>query len=235
MRKIFEIILICFYIIDISIALQCNGTCASNQVLDCVKCQCIPNLNCQTQPPDSLDCASIDCARNASACPNKCYCLMPSILNNYCPSCLNGGVRSYGSNSCQCICPYGYLGDRCQFALNPCMVDDKPDCANIDCYNTTEINFYGCQRKCLCCANEKCFNLGLLTTVTTSTFTDYCNCNCINTNFSPNDNCLTPTNCIDDRYCSIQFGVYPTNSNNCIYPFVQALCPYSCGICAASG
>ena len=91
--------------------------------------------------------------------------------------------------------------------------------------------FYQCQRKCLCCANEKCSNLGLFKTTNTSQYTDYCSCDCINSNFSPLDNCQVPTTCIDDKYCAIQFGVYPSNPKNCIYSFVKALCPLSCGLC----
>ena len=179
------------------------SSCGLNQTFDFVSCQCIPNLNCSIQPLDVYyDCKNIDCNLNASICPKKCYCDNPSILNNYCQPCLNGGMRNYSNNNkCMCTCPIGYQGDRCQFSINPCLIPDTPDCANINCYNTTEVNFYGCQRKCLCCANEQCYNLGLLTTVITSGYTDYCSCSCINSNFSPQDNCLNPVSCVDLNTC----------------------------------
>ena len=108
--KLILILIICFCIINAVLSV-CSGTCASNQVQDCIKCQCIPKLNCTSQPPDPPNCDSVDCSSsNATLCPKKCYCDNPSVLNNYCPSCLNGGVRNYTSNTCQCICPFGYLG-----------------------------------------------------------------------------------------------------------------------------
>ncbi len=196
-KKILEIIVLNIIISSAIANKQCsNLNCSKNQIKDCVLCQCIPQLNCSSQLPDLNDCSEIQCASNGSLCPRKCYCNNPSVLNNYCPSCFNNGYLNYSSNECQCICPYGFQGARCQFAINPCLVPDKAECSRINCMNASEEMFYGCQRKCLCCANQQCFNLGLLKTETKVNYTSYCSCSCINSNFSPDDDCLSPVNCV---------------------------------------
>lgn len=77
MKKIFANILILFCFFEITLSLttqQCTGTCGSNQVMDCMRCQCIPILNCTALPPDTYDCSNMQCAINGSWCPNLCYC-----------------------------------------------------------------------------------------------------------------------------------------------------------------
>ena len=68
-------IFFCLFEIILSLkSQQCAETCGSNQIMDCMMCQCIPVLNCTIQPPDTRDCSNVQCAFNGSWCPNLCYC-----------------------------------------------------------------------------------------------------------------------------------------------------------------
>lgn len=134
----------------------CSLSCSSSEQQDLIRCLCVPKIiDCTNLPIDQNKCAdeSYSCQNQimAKECPKKCYCDEPSILNKYCPICLNGGLRDFASNECNCKCFNGYQGSRCQYAKHPCEVNDHPTCSNIDCYNATEKDFFRCQRKCLCC------------------------------------------------------------------------------------
>jgi hypothetical protein len=136
---------------------ECILNCGLHELPDVARCLCTPKLNCTTQPIDMQNkChgSGHTCQSQAEAneCPEKCFCSEPSVLNHYCPACLNGGVRDYLTNDgCQCRCFNGYQGSRCQYKQDPCEADDEPMCSKIDCYNATVENFFKCQRKCLCC------------------------------------------------------------------------------------
>ncbi len=133
----------------------CSLKCTSNQILDLAKCLCVPKLDCSIQPIDSdgncID-SKCDSQSTCDSCPKKCYCEEPSILNKYCPACLNGGVRNYTDlNECTCTCYKGFQGSRCQYIPTPCELVDEPFCSTVNCYNASEDDFFRCQRKCLCC------------------------------------------------------------------------------------
>ncbi len=106
--------------------------------------------------PDPRECVDLDCSINfvVNICPNKCTCQNKPT----CPQCFNSGILDL--KTCACTCNKDYTGERCQYALDPCSVDDDEFCASINCWTATSDMFFKCQRKCLCCANKQCFNLG---------------------------------------------------------------------------
>lgn len=129
--------------------------------------------------------------------------------------------------SCGCKCNPGYQGPRCQYAVDPCGAEDTPFCSNVDCFNATEFDFYSCPRKCLCCGNKKCYNLGQLV----QNGDDLCECKCFSDKYDPADNCksLVSSDCADDTetLCYGQFG----GPTNCGFDFVKAKCPKMCRVC----
>ncbi len=134
---------------------DCSLACTTHQIPDLANCLCVPKLNCSQQPMDpDGNCAASTCDSQTAcdSCPKKCYCEEPSVLNKYCPACLNGGVRNYTeSNNCSCTCYNGYQGPRCQYIPAPCLLVDQPYCSTVNCYNATDDDFFRCQSKCLCC------------------------------------------------------------------------------------
>jgi hypothetical protein len=139
-------------------------------------------------------------------------------------TCYNGGTLEPKTNTCKCS--LGYQGQYCQYSVDPCSVEDNSECSNVDCWNATEIEFYGCQRKCLCCVNKKCYNQGVLETKGA----EKCSCSCITNIYNPSDDCKSITKCEDIAQCWTQFG----GRNNCGSVVVQALCPKMCGRCTSS-
>ncbi len=106
--------------------------------------------------PDPKECADLDCSIIfvIDICPNKCTCENKPT----CPPCYNSGKLDL--KTCACTCNKDYTGERCQYALDPCSVDDDEFCSSINCWTATSDMFFKCQRKCLCCENKQCFNLG---------------------------------------------------------------------------
>lgn len=203
-----------------------QSQCTSFQIFDMKLNKCIPNINCLTEL-DDLKCKDLDCKTSADQCPKKCYCEQPSALTNYCMPCLNGGVLD--KNTCDCKCNYGFQGPRCQYPADPCKAHDDVYCSTVDCYNATDVDFFKCPNKCLCCQNLQCQNLGNVAS------DGSCKCEClilknsIGTDLLAYDstkNCAL-ANCVDDHACQIQF-VLKTKPENCNNSFVKALCPKSC-------
>ena len=153
-------ILYSFVLSLISFIASCKGECSINcapyELKDLVNCICVPKLNCADIVSDHYEKCSDEgfpCNNQTMAiqCPKRCFCDEPTILNKYCPICLNGGLRDYKTNGCGCKCFKGFQGPRCQYAKDPCEMNDEPSCSNVDCYNATDKDFFRCQRKCLCC------------------------------------------------------------------------------------
>ena len=95
----------------------------------------------------------MDCSNNvvSQECPRKCSC---------CPNCFNGGTL-VDTSSCRCVCKPDTTGPRCEFLLgNPCKFPDDELCSLIDCDTASVDQRFKCPRKCTCCANKMCFNLG---------------------------------------------------------------------------
>lgn len=136
---------------------ECSLNCGAAEIPDMARCLCTPRLNCSTQPVDRMSkCHNTtemcNTQEKANECPEKCFCSEPSVLNKYCPTCLNGGMRDYlVTDRCQCKCFNGYQGSRCQYMHDPCQATDEATCSMTDCYNATVEKFFKCQRKCLCC------------------------------------------------------------------------------------
>lgn len=127
---------------------------------------------------DPYECEFIPCNSDVAEaiCPRKCYCERPSIVTKYCMPCYNNGILN--TTSCQCACKKNYYGPRCQYTPNPCVEDDLPECANVNCWQASDAKFFKCQRKCLCCGNKKCFNSGTLTTDSLQDPVNNCKCKC---------------------------------------------------------
>jgi hypothetical protein len=128
---------------------------------------------------------------------------------------------------CNCSCLPGFQGPRCQYAVSPCDAEDLPYCSSVDCFNATEFDFYSCQRKCLCCANKKCYNLG---TLVTGSDGNSCTCQCFSNQYSSADNCQSVQSTCQEPtdLCYNQFG----GPANCQFAFVKAECPKMCKVCS---
>ena len=176
----------------------------------------------------------------------KILCLLFSLSTmnsglNAC-ECWNGGERVEFEQECQCKCPGGYYGNKCQLNANPCEVPDDFYCLNVDCFNATADDFFRCQSKCLCCQNMQCKTIALLVVKyikSSSSRTPTCDCNCLSTTgdvslFDPATNCgslLPNAACLDDLRCRGQFNVSPAVKTNCVHAFVRTMCPHLCGLC----
>ena len=177
------------------------------------------DFNCSTTIQDDPVCAQLSCDIETvkGLCPNKCLCPNKPV----CQPCFNGGQLN--PFTCSCTCSAKYTGSRCQYAIDPCQVADEPElCSGVDCFATqSEEIFIRCQKKCLCCGNKECFNLGQLTNT--------CACECPNNSFDPKTNCKTPTLQCADQFpnCIQQFG----GQASCTDSFVFAICPKMCGFC----
>jgi hypothetical protein len=63
--------------------------------------------------------------------PNKCLCPTKPI----CQPCSNGGVLDVFT--CACTCSPKFTGQRCQYAIDPCELDDEPElCSGVDCFGS---------------------------------------------------------------------------------------------------
>lgn len=207
-------------------------TCSSGQILDTKLNKCIPEIDCLSQLDDDLSCSTLDCEFHSDKCPKKCFCQQPSILNNYCMPCLNGGILN--KTNCKCSCNYGFQGPRCQYQPDPCQGKDDLFCSNVNCYNATDADFFKCPVKCMCCKDYSCENLGKVSYGATG-----CNCECLQLNdrnnvdlnvYDASANCKLK-NCLDDSACLIQF-LKGDKTENCKNQFVRTLCPKSCGVCS---
>lgn len=147
-------------------------------------------------------------------------------MTNNCAPCFNDGVLD--TTNCKCTCKKNFIGSRCQFTANPCAEDDLPECSTINCWNSTEATFFKCQKKCLCCSNKQCYNLGTLVIEAGSmpkTVND-CKCKCADV-YNPATDCKTVKNCENlSEACGPLYGV-----EACIYPFIEAICPKMCKSC----
>ncbi|RNA43890.1 protocadherin Fat 1 isoform X2 [Brachionus plicatilis] len=206
-------------------------SCLSDQKFDLKLNRCIPNIDCINELDDDAMCSTLDCSIHSDKCPKKCFCLQPSALTNYCMPCLNGGILN--TTNCKCTCSYGFQGPRCQYQPDPCQAKDDLFCSNVNCFNSSDSDFFKCPVKCMCCKDKSCENLGKVVYDGSN-----CKCQCLkivdrnNVDkqvYDPNNNCKL-SNCIDDAACSIQF-LKGDKVENCKNQFVKTLCPKSCGAC----
>jgi hypothetical protein len=207
---------------------QCSSppTCAADQRLDPQRCKCLPsNINCADMTQDPLDCLWTPCsASNEARCRYKCLCRnLPSILNNYCPTCLNGGVLT-NINSCSCDCAPGYKGPRCQYPADYSRVVDNAYCSFVDCNTASDEDFFKCPLKCIRCQNRLCNNMG---SVVLSSGT--CACKCIDNNIydEANSCAVKAGGCINNRRCNFLLSM----PNACSQPTIKFVCPQTCGVC----
>ena len=101
------------------------------------------------------------------------------------------------------------------------MEDDPSYCSGIDCWSGSEEVYFRCQRKCLCCGNKQCNNLG-----TVGTDLDVCDCDCLNPSFD-SENCNILATSIDTLFCS---KLINADKSNCVDPFISANCPEACNL-----
>jgi hypothetical protein len=167
-----------------------------------------------------------------------CLAVVYQVSGQTCTTtCFNGGVCS-GST---CTCATGFNGPNCQFAINPCAQPDIPaTCSNLNCWGptTTSAQFWGCQAKCLCCANLQCANGGAV--VPGANPGAPCSCKCftlsasVPSKYDPATGCktlLAGQACVDDARCATQFMVFSGNTGNCANLVVRGACPLTCGVC----
>lgn len=224
MNKFLTCLVLLSQAVYLASAQGCALTCASNQVLDYKKCTCLPKMDCLLAPRDPIACDTLSCDTSASTCPRKCYCDVPSAMNNCCYPCLNNGVVDPAT--CKCTCAMGWQGPRCQFPVDVTTAVDDPTCANVNCYNATDVQFFSCPNKCLTCdGTTVCQNYGSVTPT--------CTCQCVGadpTIYNPTD--CSIANCIDNQVCKgRQFRDPATSKLRCDMDTVKYNCPLSCGVC----
>jgi len=208
-----------------------NKTCkceCSNQYYSGEFCEV---FDCAKIPADAKDCVALSCTEKEVVpfCPKKCLCapstttkVTTTKITGACLSCYNGGILDVVTCSCKCI--GGFNGDRCQISADPCNNDDPVECASLNCWTGGEDVLYKCQKKCLCCGNLQCKNLGELFK---NTDTDKCECKCFD------DQVYDENKLCDIKECR---DVLPAcgedlNSEYCDDPFVATACPLMCGDC----
>ncbi len=161
-----------------------------------------------------------------------CVGFLNQVSAQSCTACLNGGIAAVAPAT-GCVCPTGFQGNQCQYAVDPCSAVDASSCANVNCYASTSDIFFGCQAKCLCCRNKVCFNGGRVVGSSTGT----CTCECFSvagvTKYDPATDCkmMKAGQCTDDARCATQFGVFGVTTGNCKYDFIKYICPKTCGVC----
>lgn len=117
---------------------------------------------------------------------------------------MNAGILN--KKTCACTCLDNFTGSRCKMSTDPCNEEDKLECHSINCWNTSEFKFFGCQKRCLCCGNKKCDNGKILK--------EDCTCQ---DKFA---------DCKDSDGCGEQF-----TKEACDYNEIKEICPKMCGIC----
>ena len=205
-------------------------TCNAGDILDKIRCKCLPNVNCSDPYQDSGMCQFWPCnATTTPQCKYKCNCLSVTTLTNYCPPCFNGGTQN--KDTCQCTCSTKYAGERCQYPVLPAQAADAPFCYNVDCFHASENDYYSCPLKCMYCNNIGCLNFG------TATYTGVgndCGCSCLDdTIYDKANYCNFKANvCKDQTNCAFLQNFL--GSSLCTFPEYSFRCPLTCGKCTPS-
>ncbi len=158
-------------------------------------------------------------------CPRKCFnCSKQTV-------CYNDGIYSSAAN--KCMCKLGFQGSNCEIVEDKCAVDDRPECALLNCDADPADYYLRCIRKCRCCSNKNCPKTGLL--LKTDSDNNPCTCQCEDSRFDPDTECKTlkPNEaCVDESGCGSQYPESLCFEQNELGEFVRNTCPKMCKICS---